>query len=235
MPILWHVMKIYASHGIVDFIVCPRLQEPTHTRLFFEFISPDSRSTIDLADNVVTIHKARAEPWRVTLVETGAITMTGGRIKQAAEYLGADESFCLTYADGLSNVDLGRLIQFHRKNDRLVTVTAVETPDRFGRIAIQDGRAFRFDEKPHSKGDWVNAGYFVVSRRAVALIEGDRTVWRESRSSASSRTDSSACTVTPVSGCAWTRRRTGRSSKTSGRREMRPGMSGKEKSWHLSA
>ena len=177
LPVLLHVMKTYAHYGIVEFIICLGYKGDLIRDYFLSLFHRKSDLTIDLSNNVVTVHKARAEPWKVTLVETGPTTMTGGRIKRAAQYLGSDEHFCLTYSDGLSDIDLHRLLQFHAQNGRLVTVTAVETPDRFGRIAIQDGRAVRFEEKPQAKGEWVNAGYFVVARQALDLIDGDATVW----------------------------------------------------------
>jgi len=175
-PILWHVMKIYAHCGVTDFIICLGHKGDLIREYFLNAFHRGSDFTIDLQSDRISIHKTQSEPWRVTLVETGVQTMTGGRIKRAAEYLGSDEEFCLTYADGVADVDVGDLIRSHREGGRLATVTAVQAPDRFGRIAMDNGCAMRFEEKPRA-ADWINAGYFVVNRKAIDLVADDLTVW----------------------------------------------------------
>jgi len=175
-PILWHVMKIYSAHGINDFIVCLGYKGYVIKEYFANYIVHMSNVTIDLRDNSLQVHENWAEPWRVTLVDTGEGTQTGGRLKRVAPYIGDDE-FCFTYGDGVADVDIGASLAFHRKSQALVTLTAVQPPGRFGALALKDGLVSDFLEKPKGDGGWINGGFFVCSPAAVDLVQGDDTVW----------------------------------------------------------
>ena len=175
-PILWHIMKIYSAHGINDFIVCLGYKGYIVKEYFANYFLHMSDVTFDMANNGVQIHQNSAEPWRVTLVDTGDDTMTGGRIKRIAPYLNG-EDFCCTYGDGLADVDIARLIEFHRKHGKLATLTATQLPGRFGALNLSGHRIESFQEKPHGDGAWVNGGFFVLSPRVLDYIDGDRTVW----------------------------------------------------------
>jgi glucose-1-phosphate cytidylyltransferase len=177
-PILWHIMKTYARHGITDFIICLGYKGYLIKEYFANYFLHQSDVTFDLSQNRVTVHQNQAEPWMVTLVDTGAETMTGGRIKRAAPYLGDDHEFCLTYGDGVADIDLRQLIRFHREQGRLATVTVTQPPGRFGRITMDQTRITRFEEKP-GDGGWVSAGYFVLSRTVLEYIDGDMTAWEK--------------------------------------------------------
>lgn len=176
-PILWHIMKIYAAHGITDFIVCLGYKGHVIREFFKNYLSDNADITLNLVDGRVDIHEVRAEPWRVTLVDTGAYTMTGGRIKRVLKYFGDEQSFCLTYGDGVGSVDIGALIAFHRAQGRLATVTAVHTPPRFGALRIDQDKVFSFEEKPEQDSGWINGGFFVLSPKVGTYIDGDETSW----------------------------------------------------------
>jgi glucose-1-phosphate cytidylyltransferase len=174
-PILWHIMKFYSAHGIDDFIICCGYLGYVIKEYFANYFVHTSDVTFDLINNRVEVHQKRAEPWRVTLVDTGNETMTGGRLKRVREYLG-DEDFCFTYGDGLSNVDVSDLIKNHRRSGKLATVTAVQPPGRFGAL-ILDGESIEgFREKPED-GGWINGGFFILNPKVVDYIENDDTVW----------------------------------------------------------
>ncbi|HET9404422.1 MAG TPA: glucose-1-phosphate cytidylyltransferase [Burkholderiales bacterium] len=175
-PVLWHIMKIYSAHGINDFVVCAGYKGYMLKEYFANYFIHTSDVTFDLAGNTMDIHHTGSEGWRVTVVDTGEQTMTGGRLKRVARYLG-DEDFCFTYGDGLSNVDISALIRFHRAQKTLATVTAVRPPGRFGALSMEKQRIVRFEEKPHGDRGWINGGFFVLSPRVLAYIEGDGTVW----------------------------------------------------------
>ena len=177
-PILWHIMKIYSSHGIHDFIVCCGYKGRVIKEYFADYYYEMADVTFDLAENRAEIHDSRAEPWRVTLVDTGDGTMTGGRLKRVRHHLD-DETFCFTYGDGLANIDLDRLLTFHRDQGLKATLTAVQPPGRFGTFNLPDGatRVSRFREKPKGDGAWINGGFFVLEPEAIDYIEGDDTVW----------------------------------------------------------
>ncbi|MBK4722823.1 glucose-1-phosphate cytidylyltransferase [Azospirillum sp. YIM DDC1] len=178
-PILWHIMKIYSSFGVNDFIVCLGYKGYTIKEYFSNYFLHMSDVTFDMSENRMEVHQKTAEPWRVTLVDTGEKTMTGGRIKRVANYLGDDEPFCLTYGDGVADVDIGATIELHRKHGLQATMTVVKPPGRFGAVEIQDGRIRSFEEKPDGDGSWINGGFFVLSKKVVGLIEGDGTVWEQ--------------------------------------------------------
>ncbi|MDQ4121010.1 MAG: glucose-1-phosphate cytidylyltransferase [Acidobacteriota bacterium] len=174
-PILWHIMKFYSAHGINDFIICCGYLGYVIKEYFANYFVHTSDVTFDLSNNRVEVHQKRAEPWRVTLVDTGIETMTGGRLKRVREYLGS-EDFCFTYGDGLSDVDLGNLIKSHRQSGRLATVTAVQPPGRFGALVLDGERIEGFREKPED-GGWINGGFFVLNPKVVDYIEADETIW----------------------------------------------------------
>jgi glucose-1-phosphate cytidylyltransferase len=176
-PILWHVMKIYSAHGIDDFVVCLGYKGYLIKEYFANYFLHMSDVTFDMKDNRMTVHQNNAEPWRVTLVDTGDATMTGGRLRRAAAHLAGDEPFCLTYGDGVGDIDITGLLAFHRAHGRLATVTAVQPPGRFGAIEFDGERVSGFREKPHGDGGWVNGGFFVLAPRVVEYLEGDHTVW----------------------------------------------------------
>jgi glucose-1-phosphate cytidylyltransferase len=176
MPILWHVMKIYAAQGVTDFIICLGYKGYMIKEYFANYFLHMSDVTFDLAKNTMDVHHRTAEPWRVTLVDTGEATMTGGRLKRVAAYLG-DEDFYLTYGDGVADVDLAALTRLHRAEGTLATLTAVQPPGRFGALHLNGARVDHFLEKPDGDGSWVNGGFFLLSPRVLNYIEGDSTIW----------------------------------------------------------
>jgi glucose-1-phosphate cytidylyltransferase len=176
-PILWHIMKIYASHGVTDFVICLGYRGYMIKEYFYNYFLHNSDVTIDVAANAVDYHDSRAEPWRVTLVDTGDTTLTGGRVLRAASYLDADEPFFLTYGDGLADLDVGAQLAFHRAHGALVTMTVVRPPARFGTSVVEDDRVVAFEEKPQSREGLINGGFFVVSPAALRYIDGDDTPW----------------------------------------------------------
>ena len=176
-PILWHIMKIYAHHGVTDFIVCLGYRGYMIKEFFANYHLHNSDVTIDARTGEVEYHQVSAEPWRVTLVETGEATMTGGRLKRVAAYLDPDEPFCLTYGDGVADVDISRLIAFHTAHGRLATVTAVVPPGRYGALALEGNRVDHFIEKPPGDNALINGGFFVLSPKVVSRIADDDTPW----------------------------------------------------------
>lgn len=176
-PILWHIMNIYAHHGLTDFIICLGYKGYMIKEYFANYVLHRSDVTIDLATRDITYHRNQADPWRVTLVDTGADTMTGGRIKRIAPYLTPGEDFCLTYGDGVSDVDIKALITHHNKAGRLATLTVVRPPGRFGSTKISGDQVTKFIEKPLGDGGYINGGFFVLNPQAIDLIEGDQTLW----------------------------------------------------------
>jgi len=175
-PILWHIMKIYSSHGINEFIVCLGHKGYLIKEYFANYFLHTSDVTFDMRDNKTEIHHNNAEPWRVTLVDTGEDTMTGGRIKRIRRFL-EDEDFCLTYGDGVADVDITALLSVHRKHGKQATLTAVQPPGRFGALDLQGEFIRGFQEKPQGDGGWINGGFFVLSPSAIDHIDGDATVW----------------------------------------------------------
>jgi glucose-1-phosphate cytidylyltransferase len=175
-PILWHIMKIYAAHGIDEFVVCLGYKGYVIKEWFANYALHTSDVTFDLGTGEMDVHHSTTEPWRVTLVETGEETMTGGRLKRVLPYLG-DETFCLTYGDGVSDVDITALIGHHRASGGLATVTAVQPSGRFGALEVADGRVSGFLEKPRGDHAWINGGFFVLEPGVGRYIAGDETVW----------------------------------------------------------
>lgn len=176
-PVLWHIMKIYSAHGITDFIICLGYKGYVIKEYFANYFLHMSDVTFDLRNNSMKVHEAKAEPWSVTLIETGEETQVGGRIKRILPHVGNDEAFCLTYGDGVGDVDVRAVIDLHRKEGRLATVTATQPPGRFGALTYSGTRVTGFQEKPTGDGGWINGGFFVLSPKVGGYIEGDHTVW----------------------------------------------------------
>jgi glucose-1-phosphate cytidylyltransferase len=176
-PILWHIMKIYSHHGINDFVICLGYRGYQIKEYFANYFLHTSDVTIDLAKNALEVHERHAEPWRVTLVDTGQDSQTGGRLGRIRDYVAGDELFCMTYGDGVGNIDVTRQIAFHRNHARLATVTATQPPGRFGVLETVEDRVIRMKEKPLGDGGWINGGFFVLSPKVLDLIEDDHTIW----------------------------------------------------------
>jgi len=177
MPILWHIMKIYSAHGVNDFIVCLGYKGYLIKEYFANYFLHTADVTIDLTKNSMEVHQNWSEPWRVTLVETGAETQTGGRLKAIRQYLDDGEPFCMTYGDGVAAVDVGKLIRFHANHGKKATITAVAPPGRFGALEFDGDQVRSFREKPAGDGGLINGGFFVVHPSVIDLIEGDETIW----------------------------------------------------------
>jgi len=178
MPILWHIMKIYGAHGHTDFVICAGYKSHMIKEYFAGYFLRSSDVTFDLAQNSFEAHGSEVEPWRVTVVDTGDATMTGGRLRRAREHL-VDETFCLTYGDCVADVDITALVDFHRDHDVLATVTAVQPPGRFGALSLghDENKIEEFVEKPSGDGGWVNGGFFVCDPRVLEYVDSDATVW----------------------------------------------------------
>ena len=177
-PILWHIMKIYHAHGVRDFVICCGFKGFAIKEYFANYVVHQSDVTFDTRTREIEIHSTNAEDWRVTLVDTGLNTLTGGRLKRVRDYIG-DETFCMTYGDGVSDVNITELIRFHRDEGALATMTAVQPPGRFGAFSLgeSDSRVAHFREKPKGDNAWVNGGFFVLEPRVLDFIDGDQTSW----------------------------------------------------------
>jgi glucose-1-phosphate cytidylyltransferase len=178
-PILWHIMKIYAAHGVNEFIVCLGYRGYLIKEYFANYFLHSSDVTFDIQQNRLEVHQHSVEPWRVTLIDTGANTMTGGRLKAVRRYLNDDEPFCMTYGDGVGNVDISRLIRHHREQGHLATLTAVRPPGRFGSLKMDGAKITDFVEKPLGDGGWINGGFFVLNPKVIDYIGGPSTVWEQ--------------------------------------------------------
>lgn len=177
-PILWHILKLYSAHGVNDFIICCGYKGYLIKEYFANYFLHMSDVTFDMTQNRMEVHEKKAEPWRVTLVDTGEDTLTGGRLKRVERYLENEEAFCFTYGDGLSDVDISTLIDFHKSHGRHATLTAISPPNRFGALRLaSDHSVISFQEKPTSGGGEINGGFFVLSSAVFALLKGDDTVW----------------------------------------------------------
>ncbi len=176
-PVLWHLMKSYSAHGINEFVICLGYKGYVIKEYFANYFLHMSDVTFDLANNQMEVCQRHCEPWRVTLVDTGEQTQTGGRLKRVAKYLEPGQPFCFTYGDGLADVDVAKLVAFHKEQNRLATITAVQPPGRFGALDIEDKRITRFEEKPQGDGHWINGGFFVLQPEVVDYIGDDATVW----------------------------------------------------------
>ena len=177
-PILWHIMKIYSAHGIHDFVICLGYKGYVIKEYFANYFLHMSDVTFDMQENRMEVHQNSAEPWKVTLVDTGDSTMTGGRLKRVRDYLG-DEDFCFTYGDGVGDVDITGLVEFHKLHGKMATMTATQPPGRFGALNLDGNRIENFTEKPIGDGGWINGGFFVLSPKTIDQIEGDHTIWEK--------------------------------------------------------
>ena len=176
-PILWHIMKLYSAHGVNDFVICCGYRGYLIKEYFANYFLHMSDVTFDMRHNKMKVHQRNAEPWRVTLVDTGEETLTGGRLKRVADYIGDEEAFCFTYGDGVADVDIARQIAFHHQHGKLATVTAVQPPGRYGALNIEADRVASFTEKPRGDGGLINGGFFVLSPKCLDLIADDRSSW----------------------------------------------------------
>jgi glucose-1-phosphate cytidylyltransferase len=178
-PILWHIMKMYSAHGVNDFIICCGYKGYVIKEYFANYFLHMSDVTFDLQDNTMKVHHKRAEPWKVTLVDTGDNSMTGGRLKRVAKYLKGEEAFCFTYGDGVGDMNIAETINYHKKSGKLATLTATYPPGRFGALDITDGQVLNFKEKPKGDGAMINGGFFVLSPKVIDYIEDDSTTWEQ--------------------------------------------------------
>ena len=177
-PMLWHIMKLYAAHGITEFVICLGYKGYLIKEYFANYYLHTCDVSFDLSNGDMEVHRSATEPWKVTLIDTGEGTMTGGRLKRVLAYVG-DEDFCFTYGDGLADIDLSALIDFHRQRGRLATVTAVQPPGRFGALEVEGESVRQFEEKPRGDRAWMNGGFFVLSPKVRRYLDGDNTVWEQ--------------------------------------------------------
>lgn len=175
-PILWHIMKMYSAHGVNEFVICCGYKGYMIKEYFANYFLHMSDVTFDMSNNDMEIHQKNAEPWKVTLIDTGENTLTGGRLKRVRHYLG-NEDFCFTYGDGVGSVDITKLIQFHKQHGKDATVTAVQPPGRFGALEMAGTSVQSFVEKPHGDGMYINGGFFVLTPKVIDLIDDDSTIW----------------------------------------------------------
>ena len=178
-PILWHIMKIYSHHGVNDFVICCGYKGYVIKEYFANYFLHMSDITFDMRENSMKVHQRRAEPWNVTLVDTGDESMTGGRLRRVSEYVRDEEEFCFTYGDGVGDIDVAATIAFHRKHGKAATLTATYPPGRFGALDIQEKQVMSFKEKPKGDGAMINGGFFVLSPSVLEYIEGDHTTWEQ--------------------------------------------------------
>ena len=176
-PILWHIMKLYSAHGVNDFVVCCGYKGYVIKEYFANYFLHMSDITFDMAENRMEVHQRKAEPWKVTLVDTGEDTQTGGRLKRVAAYVKDEEAICFTYGDGVSNVNIRASVEFHRGHGRLATVTAVQPPGRYGALETAGDKVTGFTEKPRGDGGFINGGFFVLSPKCIQYIDGDHSSW----------------------------------------------------------
>ena len=176
-PILWHILKLYSAHGVNDFVICCGYRGYVIKEYFANYFLHMSDVTFDMQTNRMEVHEKKAEPWKVTLVDTGDDTLTGGRLKRVAKHVQDEEAFCFTYGDGLADVDIGKLIAFHKSHGKKATVTAVQPPGRYGAIEKSGDQVTGFIEKPRGDGGLINGGFFVLSPACIELIDGDETSW----------------------------------------------------------
>jgi len=178
-PILWHIMKLYLAHGVDDFVICCGYKGYIIKEYFANYFLHTSDVSFDMARNKMEVHNQKAEPWKVTLVDTGDDSMTGGRLKRVGSYVKNEELFCFTYGDGVADVDITAEIAFHKAHGKWATIAAVQPPGRFGALQLQDGKVRGFTEKPRGGDGFINGGFFVLSPRCLDLIDGDDTVWED--------------------------------------------------------
>ncbi len=226
-PILWHVMNIYTAYGVTDFVICLGYRGYMIKEYFANHVLHESDMTVDARTREITYHTNYAEPWRVTLVDTGLGTMTGGRLKRIGRYLDSDDSFCMTYGDGVANIDIAALLEFHQRHGKLATITAVVPPGRYGALLMDGDLVTRFSEKPPGDNALINGGFFVLHPSVLERIEGDDTPWETAPLESLARgRELCAYRATPASGSRWTRCATRRRSRHSGRLAGRRGRCG---------
>jgi glucose-1-phosphate cytidylyltransferase len=177
-PILWHILKMYSSHGVNEFIICCGYKGYVIKEYFANYFLHMSDVTFDMSNNIMQVHHKKAEPWKVTLVDTGENTQTGGRLRRVKDYIG-DEDFCMTYGDGVGDVNISAAIAFHKEHGKLATMTATQPPGRFGALELQGSKVNKFLEKPHGDGGWINGGFFVLSTSVIELIANEDTLWEK--------------------------------------------------------
>jgi glucose-1-phosphate cytidylyltransferase len=178
-PILWHIMKTYAEHGITDFVICCGYKGYVIKEYFANYFLHMSDVTFDMKDNEMHVHNQRAEPWKVTLVDTGDGSMTGGRLKRVSDHLKGEDAFCFTYGDGVTDLDIAKSIEFHKSHGKLATLTATFPPGRFGALDINEGQVRSFQEKPRGDGAMINGGFFILSPKVLDYIDDDSTTWEQ--------------------------------------------------------
>jgi glucose-1-phosphate cytidylyltransferase len=178
-PILWHIMKLYSAHGVNDFVICCGYKGYVIKEYFANYFLHMSDVTFDMSNNEMEVHRRKAEPWKVTLVDTGDDSMTGGRLGRVREYVQNEAAFCFTYGDGVGDVDISATIEFHKKHGKLATLTATYPPGRFGALDIETHQVKNFKEKPKGDGAMINGGFFVLSPKVLEYIQGDDTVWEQ--------------------------------------------------------
>ena len=178
-PILWHIMKLYSAQGVNEFIICCGYKGYVIKEYFMNYLFHNSDVTFDISENEVSIHKKRSEDWKVTLLDTGEDTMTGGRVKRAFEFLNTDKDVCLTYGDGLSDINIFELLKFHKEHGKLATLTATYAPGRFGALVLDNDTISSFEEKPRGDGALINGGFFVLSPQVMDCIDGDHAIWEQ--------------------------------------------------------
>ena len=176
-PILWHIMKSYSAHGVNDFVICCGYKGYIIKEYFANYFLHTSDVTFDMQNNEMEVHARNAEPWKITLVDTGDETGSGGRLKRVKQYIKDEESFCFTYGDGVSDVNISELIEFHKSHNKLATLTATQPPGRFGALDLDGNKINSFQEKPQGDGAWINGGFFVLSPKVINYIEEDSTMW----------------------------------------------------------
>lgn len=176
-PILWHIMKMYSTHGVNDFVICCGYKGYVIKEYFANYFLHMSDVTFDMAHNRMEVHQQKAEPWRVTLVDTGEETLTGGRLRRVAEYVKDEDAFCFTYGDGVSDLDISTEIAFHKQHGKLATVTAVQPPGRYGALQLDGNNVKGFSEKPRGDGGLINGGFFILSPRCIDLVDSDKCSW----------------------------------------------------------
>jgi glucose-1-phosphate cytidylyltransferase len=177
-PILWHILKIYSAFGISDFVICLGYKGYVIKEYFANYFLHMSDVMFDMKNNQMTVLQKNAEPWKVTLVDTGENTLTGGRLKRVTKHI-ANDTFCFTYGDGVADLNIAELLKFHREHGKLATVTAVQPPGRYGALEINNGKVLKFQEKPAGDGSWINGGFFVLEPQVIDLIDGDHTSWEQ--------------------------------------------------------
>jgi glucose-1-phosphate cytidylyltransferase len=178
-PVLWHILKMYSTHGMTDFIICCGYKGYVIKEYFANYFLHMSNVTFDMKSNEMKVHQRSAEPWKITLVDTGDETLTGGRILRIRDYVAGEAAFCLTYGDGVSSIDITELTRFHKNHGKLATVTAVQPPGRYGSLLMEGSSVRGFVEKPRGDGAWINGGFFVLSPECLRYIDGDNTSWEQ--------------------------------------------------------